>query len=57
MQYKTKDFGYQNYAFWALICFFVQQYSLFGLEDMKKTSEPFYLDFKEKQNFSWLRNW
>ena len=34
----TYRFRYEKYTFWASICFFAQQYSLFGLEDMRKTS-------------------
>ena len=50
IKYKTCDFGYQNYTFWALICFFAQQYSLFGSKDIKK-SLPFYTDFGKQRNF------
>jgi len=38
MRWKIYDLRYQKYTFWALICFFAQQYSLFGLEDTRKTS-------------------
>ena len=38
MKWKIYDFRYQKYTFWALICFFAQQYSLFGLEDTRKKS-------------------
>ena len=38
MKYKSYDSGYRKYTFWALICSFAQQYSLFGSKDMIKTS-------------------
>ena len=51
MKYKTYDFGYQKYSFWALICFFAQQYSLFGSEDIEKTSWHLHTDFEKKGIF------
>ena len=52
----TYKLRYEKYTFWALICFFAQQCSLFGLEDMRKTSYLFYTDFEKQGNFFWLGN-
>ena len=47
----TYKFWYEKYAFWALICFFAQQYSLFGLEGMRKTSLLFHKNFEKWRIF------
>ena len=56
MKWKIYDFRYEKYTFWALICFFAQQYSLFGSKDIRKTSLLFYTNLGKQRNFSWLGN-
>ena len=41
---ESYNFGYQKYTFWAFIFFFAQRCSLFGLEDIGKTSKLLYPD-------------